>query len=269
MAFFRDLALITFPSGVGQGAADQHRRGYLQLAKLDQMERNAWEFFQGGSYRVNSYPKPAAFLEMLESYFGRELFLQVMRTFHERFRFGHPSGRDFLTVVNEVTGQDMTEFFEQAVWGSDLLDYGVEYVRSGPPPEPRGAFGERDEKVMLPESVEEDVPGGEDDQTALVSEVAVRRYGEVVFPVELLVSFEDGSQVTERWDGRYRWKKFRYERPARATRAEIWPGRTMWLDADLTNDSAVAEPSPAPARRLSLTFLFWLQNVLHWCGSLV
>ncbi len=235
VAFFRDLALITFPGGVGQGAADQHRRGYLEGPTADQMERDGWDFFTRSSYGLNSYPRPAAFLEMLESYFGEELWGRVMRTYHERWRFRHPTGRDFLAVVNEVTGEDMTELFEQVVWGSGLFDYGVDYLITDTTPE-----------------------------EVYVSQVAVRRYGDVVFPVELLVTFEDGSTQTEQWDGKYRWKKFQYERPVPVSRAEIYPGRPLWLDANLTNDGAIAEPTDVAAKRLTMTYLFWLQNVLHW-----
>ncbi|MFQ5743954.1 MAG: hypothetical protein ACE5HV_10245 [Acidobacteriota bacterium] len=268
VAAFRDLAWITFPSGVGQEAADQHRRRYLQAPDLDPMERKAWEFFNGASYGVNSYPKPGAFLETLESYFGEELWREVMRTYHQRWRFRHPGGRDFLAVVNEVTGEDMTEFFEQVVWGSGILDYGVEPIISYPKPQPRGAFGADGETIIDPDAGQESAaPAGEPEpetEPLIVSEVAVRRHGEVVFPIELVVTFADGSTRTEHWDGRYRWHRYRYERPVGVTHAEIYPGRPLWLDANLTNNGAVAAPTDAPARRLTLTFLFWVQNLLHW-----
>ena len=40
----------------------------------------------------------------------------------------------------------------------------------------------------------------------------MRRYGEAMFPVDVLVTFENGEQVREHWDGRERWKVFTYER---------------------------------------------------------
>jgi hypothetical protein len=239
LSFFRDLPLITFPNGVGQGAADQHRRGYLAGPTVDQIERKGWEFFDRSSYGLNSYPRPAAFLEMMESYFGEELWGRVMRTYHERYRYRHPTGRDFLEVVNEVTREDMTDLFEQVVWGSDLFDYGVDYVNTG-----QAADGQ------------------------YVSQVAVRRYGGVVFPMELLVTFADGTTQLEHWDGEYRWQKYTYERPVPAVSAEIYPGRVLWLDANLTNNGATAEPTKVAANRLTMTYLFWLQNVLHWFSLL-
>lgn len=269
LGFFRDLPLISFPSGVAQEAADSHRRGYLWQPKADQMERNAWEFLPAsGSYGLNSYSKAAAFLEMLESYFGEELWGRVMRTYHERWRFKHPRGTDFLTVVNEVTGEDMTELFEQVVWGSDVLDYGIGRFVTYPRSPARGAFTVGGETTVAAAPRQ---PTGESDETGApqwVSQVVVQRFGEVVFPIELVVTFADGSTSTESWDGRYRWKRFEYEGPVPATRAEIYPDRPLWLDANLTNNGAIAEPTSVPARRLGMTFLFWLQNALHWFGML-
>ena len=53
--------------------------------------------------------------------------------------------------------------------------------------------------------------------------VVVRRLGEGIFPVDVLVTFKNGEQVRERWDGRDRWKMFTYER---GVEARVRPGRS-------------------------------------------
>ena len=40
---------------------------------------------------------------------------RVMRTYHERWRFRHPTSDDFYAVVAEVAGRDARWFFDQAV----------------------------------------------------------------------------------------------------------------------------------------------------------
>ena len=55
---------------------------------------------------------------------------QVMSTYFERWKFRHPQPDDFFAVVNEVTGQDMTWFFDQVYRSSNVFDYGVQEFTS-------------------------------------------------------------------------------------------------------------------------------------------
>src|SRR5204862_7854279 len=100
--------------------------------------------------------------------------------------------------------------------------------------------------------------------------LVVRRYGDAVLPVEVLVTFSDGQQVRERWDGRDRWRLYRWERPVRATTAQGDPGRTLLLDVNATNNSWTLEPQAhAAARKWSAHWFVWLQDALLTWASLV
>ena len=48
----------------------------------------------------------------------------------ERWKFRHPQPDDFFAVVNEVTGEDMTWFFDQVYRSSNVFDYGVQEFSS-------------------------------------------------------------------------------------------------------------------------------------------
>ena len=50
---------------------------------------------------------------------------RVMRTYHERFRFGHPSTDDFFAVASEVAGRDLRDFFRQVIERPGVLDDAV------------------------------------------------------------------------------------------------------------------------------------------------
>ena len=54
-----------------------------------------------------------------------------------------------------------------------------------------------------------------------------RRYGEAIFPVDVLVTFANGEQVREHWDGRARWTAFTYDRPVAAASAVVDPDRVQ------------------------------------------
>jgi len=91
----------------------------------------------------------------------------------------------------------------------------------------------------------------------------VRRYGEAVLPIDVLVTFEDGRRVGERWDGRDRWRAYRYFTPTRAVSAIVDPGEVLRLDINRTNNSRTLQPAgPRAATKWTLPWLVWLQDRL-------
>ena len=93
--------------------------------------------------------------------------------------------------------------------------------------------------------------------------MVVRRLGEGLFPVDVLVKFENGERVRERWDGRDRWTMFTYERRARAVSAQVDPDRVLLLDVDYTNNSRTLEPrGKAAATKWMWKWIVWLQDAL-------
>jgi len=104
------------------------RSQYIFFADLDPIVRKAWEFYSSSSYAVNSYSKPGLVLTTLQNYLGRDTMQKIMRTYVERWRFKHPKTRDFIDVANEVSGQDLNWFFDQALFSNAVLDYSVDQV---------------------------------------------------------------------------------------------------------------------------------------------
>ena len=49
-----------------------------------------------------------------------------------KYRFQHPTTEDFLRTVNEVAGQDLNWYWQQAVYGTQMLDYEVLRAESTP-----------------------------------------------------------------------------------------------------------------------------------------
>ncbi len=92
----------------------------------------------------------------------------------------------------------------------------------------------------------------------------MRRYGEAIFPVDVLVTFKDGKQIREHWDGRGRWNRYTYtgESQARfgdrsipsACCSSTWTTRTTRNRWRLDGRSA--------ATKWSLKWMIWLQDAL-------
>jgi hypothetical protein len=92
----------------------------------------------------------------------------------------------------------------------------------------------------------------------------VRRLGEVKIPVDVLVVFDDGSEVRENWDGEYRWKKFHYSGPNRIIKAVVDPDFRLVIDVDRTNNSMVRKPNKVAPFKWASRWLLWLQHTLEF-----
>jgi len=236
---------------------------YRPFAKLDNMSRLAWEFMDGTSYSTNSYDKGALTMWTLENYLGSELSAKVFKTYFQRWKFRHPRPQDFIDVVEEVTGQDMSWFFDQIVYGSNELDYAIERISSSPVAKKEGYFDEEGERTFI--TGEEEGEKEEKEEVIYQSNVIVRRLGEVVFPVEVLVTFENGEQEKKVWDGEYRWVRYTFKKPSRLQSAEVDPDHKIFLDINYTNNSKAMNPRKLPAYKWAFRWMFWLQHLLETC----
>jgi len=185
-----------------------------------------------------TYDKTALWMHTLERHLGWPTMQKVMAAYFERWKFRHPRPQDFFQVVNDVSGQDLTWFFDQVVRTSNTFDYAVQELKQEPSSQGR---------------------------TRAV--VVAQRLGEATFPVDVVTTFADGQQATEHWDGKDRRVIYTYERPARVTRVEIDPGHVLLLDINRTNNSCTTQPrADAAARKWSLAWMVWLQELMITSG---
>ena len=74
---------------------------------------------------IQPYQKGAITLLALEEYLGRDTFDQIMRTYFDRFHFGHPTTEDFIAISEEVSGEGLDWFFNAWLRGTDKIDFAV------------------------------------------------------------------------------------------------------------------------------------------------
>ncbi|MBB5342907.1 M1 family metallopeptidase [Tunturibacter empetritectus] len=138
-------------------------------------------------------------------------------------------------------------YFNQAVDGTQVLDYAVDQVSSDPL------------KWWLPEPKDKK-------QIQYLSTVYLRRKGDFVLPVTAEIVFDDGMRLREHWDGLDRWTKFNYTRNAKILYVEIDPDHTVLLDKNFFNNSYTTATNKIPARKLSNLWLS-LQQLLAQLAS--
>ncbi|MFP3940440.1 MAG: M1 family metallopeptidase [Thermoanaerobaculia bacterium] len=253
--------------------------------RLDHYRRNpsrdvpatpTWQYYPE-THGTISYSKVATWLMTLERHLGWETLQEILSTFFERWKFRHPEAEDFFAVANEVArarrGVDLDWFFQQVHYDDVVFDYAIEkavsrpaaveglvedqevdgfaYRRPGPGGEAAGAGDEQ-------------AGGGTGREDAYRTEVVARRLGQGVFPVEVVLVFEDGEEDRRLWDGRSRWELFVHEGPSKLEYAVVDPDRTLLLDLDYTNNSRLREEASwLAAAQWAGKWSAWLQEILQ------
>ena len=247
---FVPYVLYDFP--VSRATGENGLASYRAGAKLDMPSTPSYRYWptSGGAL---SYDKTALWLNTLERYLGWPTLQRIMSTYFTRWKFKHPKPKDFFAVVNEVSGRDMTWFFDQVYRSSNVFDYAIDSLKSGPV-EASGFFENGGKREFTSKNRTEG---------RYQTSVVVRRLGEATFPVDVEVVFRNGDKVREHWDGIDRWKLFTYERTSAAVSAVVDPDRVLLLDINVTNNSRTLEPqSEKAATKWMLKWLVWLQDLL-------
>ena len=254
--FFGDFIPWRFSDIALKRATDTNwMDSYRRAADRDAMSTPTYLLWPA-THQVFSYHKTALMLHTLERRHTWEVMQRVLSTFFERWKFKHPTPDDFLSVVDEVTGQPHAWFFDQVYRSSNRFDYAIERFES----EPITSRGLVESEGGL---VFKDQPAADMFRTTVV----VRRLQAGQFPVDVLVTFTNGDQARERWGGRESWQVFTFDRPVKAVSAQVDPERVLLLDSYYTNNSRTLEPAnDAAATKWSLRWMVWLQDLLMTCA---
>jgi hypothetical protein len=145
-------------------------------------------------------------------------------------------------------------YFQQAVYGTEVLDYAVDSIRSGP----------AEWWKATP------------DAKTFRDTVTVHRIGSFLLPVTVQVIFSDGTRVRERWDpsteanGNDRWHSWTYVGShGRIVSAEVDPDHLLLLDVDRFNDSRTVKANHVPALKLTNVWVTLTQLGSQLMGWLV
>ena len=239
-------------AGATIGEREQQRLGSIGVADLDPIAEKAYDYYSFDSYGGITYGKTASVLLTLESIIGEDTMAKAMRTYFMKYRFTHPTKADFLNTIQEVSGKDLKWYFDQAIYGSPVMDYKVLRLESYPVNwyEKKGNAFEKEDK-----------------NTVYRSYVWLQRKEDFVMPVEVEIKFDNGEKVREHWDGVSRWTKFTYEKKAKVESAEIDPDHKIQIDRNDFNNSYTEEANPKPARKLENFWMFltqWVAQALTW-----
>jgi len=246
--------------GFNVGAFESSRSGFVGMRNPSVSDNSpyAWEY-PLRSYGVLSYNKTSTWLVTLENLIGRDVIDEVFQTYFERWKFKHPSGKNFIELVNEIVAQNYGEkfgknlnwFFDQVLYGAGVCDYKIHSIKYNL---------ENVEKIQLEN--EELERRNYNRKKIYTSEVVVYRVGDVKLPVELLVQFNDGREILELWDGQDRIRKFTYKSEHKIVWAKVDPNFKIKLDVNLLNNSYTLEPETSVINKYAAKVLFWMENFM-------
>jgi hypothetical protein len=239
-------------AGATLGEREAQRLGYISAADLDPIAQKAYDYYSYGSYGGITYGKTASVLLTVESIIGEDTMARAMRTYFMKYRFTHPTKEDFLKTIEEVSGRDLRWYFNQAIYGSQVMDYKVLKIESFPVNwyEEKKSAGKKDDK-----------------DTVYRSYVWLQRREDFVMPVDVEIKFENGERVREHWDGVGRWTKFTYDKKTKVESAEIDPDHKIQIDRDDFNNSYTIEAHIKPRWKISNYWVFmtqWMGQALAW-----
>ncbi len=232
--------------GITAGNREIQRIQYIGVADFDPLARKAYGYASFNSYGGVTYGKTASVLLTLEQLIGEDTVQKALKTYFMRYRFTHPTKEDFLKTVEEVSGKDLRWYFNQAVYGTQVLDYEVIRISSDPV-----NWYEKNFKEKKGETVYE-------------SRVTIHRKEDFVYPVEVEVKFDNGEKVREHWDGQDRWVRLTYRKKAKIESVEVDPDHRVNFDRNNFNNSRTSEPRPAATRKLANYWNF-LSQIFAQC----
>lgn len=112
------------------------------------------------SYGVNAYSKGSVFLTQLAYIIGPESLSKTLKRYYIDFKFKHPTPNDFIRTAEKVSGFELDWYLTDWTKTTNTIDYGIKSV------EAEGA----NQKITL------------------------ERIGLMPMPIDLYVTYEDGSQ---------------------------------------------------------------------------
>jgi hypothetical protein len=189
-----------------------------------------------------------------------------MRTYAERWAFRHPSTDDFLQLASEVSGKDLRPLGNALFRGTSGLDDAVAELRCSPVA-PAWGFFDVDGGTPTFRPRGQSGPGGN-----VRCEVLVERRGDLPLPLEVQLTFADGTTLRQMVPPGEIWSRFTTERPlpgGRVTLAEVHPGSRPPMDTRPVNDARSLDATPGPALTMIGWFLYAGQLLAAAVGSLL
>ena len=152
---YTDINLPLYHSG--------NYNGYFNLVKSgmeEPMTTHADHFNTNYAYSIASYSKGAVFLSQLGYIVSEQIRDSILLEYYRQWHFKHPNVNDFIRVAEKVSGIQLDWYKQYWVNGTKTINYSID------------SLWEESGK----------------------SKVRLKRMGEVPMPIDVVITFKDGTQ---------------------------------------------------------------------------
>lgn len=202
------------------------------------LTKNAWAYSSHGEYAENVYTRGKLVLLAIENEIGEDQMHRVMRTYFQRWKFRHPSTQDFQKVLEEVSGRDWSDFFNEFINGHQMIDYAVD-------------------SIVVREVSQQGIPQYE-------NEVKVVQKGARHHTVPIRFYFEDGTALDKVWDSQGSQIVFKLTHSAGLSRVVIDPEHSLVLENRHINNFMKAEIDSRWSIRWNVGIVKLLEILFNW-----
>ncbi len=231
---YKDIPLIYTLAQIPVPAGARSVTGYYKNLTVGTIADTSYKLPNRLSYVVNTYNKPELMLHTFERYSGYEKMMKILKNYYDEFKYRHPTAKDFISVVQKNSGEDMNWFFDEFYRSAKIFDYKVDWIKK---------IGDGFYDVML------------------------ERVADGIFKNDVAL-YTDKDTLYQKWDGKDRWHIMRFYTTNEVMGAEIDPFRKNLMDINFANNSYTVREQIGASLSLSMRWFFWIQNALMILGSI-
>lgn len=118
----------------GNGNDNPHQGSYQSYFNIHEdnmfeaLDTHADHFHTNRAYGRASYSTGAVFLNQLRYIIGNESFNRGMKRYFETWKFKHPTGEDFIKVMEKQSGMVLDWYYQYFINTTKTIDYGISTV---------------------------------------------------------------------------------------------------------------------------------------------
>ena len=222
----------------------------------ERVAQPAYAFESGSDYGALVYARTASIVETLRRVYGDAQVSLALGRYARRQRFKHPSPDDLFAAFEEVLGASVAKTLRTALFDKGWVDYAVTGIFDERASERAGVYDRAGKRDTVAEKPSAD---GRHEGWVLVT-----RRGTLTFPVDIELTFADGSTERRRWEGDGESTRIRIEHRVALRGVVIDPDHNVLIDQNLLNNHATAPgQSGGGAPRTLERALYWTQLLVQ------
>ena len=175
------------------------------------------------------YSRTAVALATIERVYGKARFEHAFGSYTRRLRFKHPTWSDFVASSSDELDAKAVSALSSAFFERGTVDYLVRDISNAPVTPAAGVFDG-------PSGRENKKPEAANAASQYASRAVVFRHGSLQFPVDIALTFEDGTKQMRHWDGQGSTFDVDNVGPSRLVSVSVDPEERILLDDDRSNN---------------------------------